>query len=263
MITWLIFTTTNTQPTNNKMSSIIEKFSAMIEKFEDIEELANFWNAEGKEEILLLLKDKVKDKAKKKKDVNAPKKNVSAWILFCKVERPKVKKEFPNMPPKEVMTELAKRWKIAKEDEDVLKEFAQGAKKDKERYEEEKKDYVSPVESDNDSETPKKKKAEKKAKKTKKVKAVGEPTRPKSAWLFFCEDERKKLAKEEDAPKGKEILIELGRRWKGVSDKKKIKFNKLAAQAKEQYAEDMEKFKAGKEEEEEEESEDEVEVEDE
>ena len=222
-------------------SVIIEKFSAMIEKFEDIEELANFWNAEGKEEILLLLKDKVKDKkdkAKKKKDVNAPKKNVSAWILFCKVERPKVKKEFPNMPPKEVMTELAKRWKIAKEDEDVLKEFAQGAKKDKERYEEEKKDYVSPVESDEEEKTPKKK--------SKKVKAVGEPTRPKSAWLFFCEDERKKLAKEEDAPKGKDILKELG--WKDVSDKKKNKFIKLAAQAKEQYTEDMEKFKNKKEE---------------
>ena len=225
------------------MSSIIEKFSAMIEKFEDIEELANFWNAEGKEEILLLLKDKVKDKkdkAKKKKDVNAPKKNVSAWILFCKVERPKVKKEFPNMPPKEVMTELAKRWKIAKEDEDVLKEFAQGAKKDKERYEEEKKDYVSPVESDEEEKTPKKK--------SKKVKAVGEPTRPKSAWLFFCEDERKKLAKEEDAPKGKDILKELGIRWKDVRDKKKNKFIKLAAQEKEQYTEDMEKFKNKKEE---------------
>jgi len=235
-------------------AKIINALSALIEENGNDDFIA-LWNDEKKEEILDMLKklEKSEKKPKKKKDENAPKKNVSAWILFCKAERPKIKKEFPKMKPQEVMAELSKRWKVAKDDEEVMEEFAEEARKDKERYEEEKKDYVAP-EVDSDDETPKKSKKTKKAKKEKKVKAEGEPKRAKSAWLFFCDAERKNLAKEENAPKGKDILGELAKRWKDLSDKKKKKFTKLAEEAKAQYAEDMEKFKASKE------NEDEIEV---
>ena len=71
-----------------------------------VEENANWdfidlWN-ESKEEIFEMIKklEKKSVKPKKKKDDNAPKKNVSAWILFCRVERPKIKAEFPDMKPK-------------------------------------------------------------------------------------------------------------------------------------------------------------------
>ena len=47
--------------------------------------------------------DKKSKSIKKKKDENAPKKNFSAWILFCKAERPNIKREFPDMNPKDVM----------------------------------------------------------------------------------------------------------------------------------------------------------------
>jgi hypothetical protein len=239
-------------------AKIINAISALIEENGN-EDFIALWNDEKKEEILAMLKKLEKSEkkaAKKDKDENAPKKNVSAWILFSKAERPKIKKEFPKMKPQEVMAELSKRWKIAKEDEEVMKEFAEKAKQDKERYEEEKKDYVAP-EVDSDDETPKKSKKTKKAKKEKKVKAEGEPKRAKSAWLFFCDAERKNLAKEENAPKGKEVLGELSKRWKALSDKKKKKYNKLAEEAKEQYTEDMKKFKAAKNEDE---NEDEIEV---
>jgi hypothetical protein len=229
-------------------AKIINAISALIEENGN-EDFIALWNDEKKEEILAMLKKLEKPEkkaAKKDKDENAPKKNVSAWILFFKAERPKIKKEFPSMKPQEVMAELSKRWKIAKDDEEVMKEFAEKAKQDKERYEEEKKDYVPPPADENDD-TPKKgKKGGKKAKKEKKVKAEGEPKRAKSAWLFFCDAERKKLAKEENAPKGKDILGELAKRWKDLSDKKKKKYNKLAEEAKAQYTEDMEKFKAAK-----------------
>jgi hypothetical protein len=238
---------------------IVNYISTFISSCQD-EEFISLWNSEEKDKVLEMIKalDKDSKKPKKKKDENAPKKNVSAWILFSKAERPKIKKEFPSMKPQEVMAELSKRWKIAKEDEEVMEEFAEKARQDKERYEEEKKDYVPPP-ADSDDENPKKK--GKKGKKTKKVKAEGEPKRPKSAWLFFCDVERKNLAKEENAPKGKEVLGELSKRWKVLSDKKKKKYNKLAEEAKAQYAEDMEKFKASKNEEEVEEEEDEAEVE--
>ena len=111
--------------------------------------------------------------------------------------------------------------------------------KEGQRYEEEKKDYVSPEVSESED-IPKAK--VKKVKKTKKVKPVGEPKKPKSAWLFFCEQEIKKLSKEENSPKGRDIMVELGKRWKEVSENKKKKFEKMAKQAKEQYDEDMKKL---------------------
>ena len=237
-------------------AKIVNYISTLISSCQD-EEFISLWNSEEKDKVLEMIKalDKDSKKPKKKKDENAPKKNVSAWILFSKAERPKIKKEFPSMKPQEVMAELSKRWKIAKDDEEVMEEFAEKARQDKERYEEEKKDYVSPP-ADDDEETPKKK-----AKKAKKVKPEGEPKRAKSAWLFFCDAERKNLAKEENAPKGKEVLGELSKRWKVVSDKKKKKYTKLAEEAKAQYVEDMKKFKAKKNDDENEDEIDEAEVE--
>jgi len=241
-------------------SKIVNYISTLISSCQD-EEFISLWNSEEKDKVLEMIKalDKDSKKPKKKKDENAPKKNVSAWILFSKAERPKIKKEFPSMKPQEVMAELSKRWKIAKDDEEVMEEFAEKARQDKERYEEEKKDYVPAPSDEDDDETPKKK--TKKAKKAKKVKPEGEPKRPKSAWLFFCDAERKNLAKEENAPKGKEVLGELSKRWKALSDKKKKKYNKLAEEAKEQYTEDMKKFKTKKNNDENEDEIDEAEVE--
>jgi len=241
-------------------AKIVNYISTLISSCQD-EEFISLWNSEEKDKVLEMIKalDKDSKKPKKKKDENAPKKNVSAWILFSKAERPKIKKEFPSMKPQEVMAELSKRWKIAKDDEEVMEEFAEKARQDKERYEEEKKDYVPAPSDEDDDETPKKK--TKKAKKAKKVKPEGEPKRPKSAWLFFCDAERKNLAKEENAPKGKEVLGELSKRWKALSDKKKKKYNKLAEEAKEQYTEDMKKFKTKKNNDENEDEIDEAEVE--
>jgi len=242
-------------------TKIINAISALIAESCNDDDFQTLWLNEKKEEILAMLKklEKSEKKPKKEKDENAPKKNVSAWILFSKAERPKIKKEFPSMKPQEVMAELSKRWKIAKDDEEVMEEFAEKARQDKERYEEEKKDYVPAPSDEDDDETPKKK--TKKAKKAKKVKPEGEPKRPKSAWLFFCDAERKNLAKEENAPKGKEVLGELSKRWKALSDKKKKKYNKLAEEAKEQYTEDMKKFKTKKNNDENEDEIDEAEVE--
>lgn len=39
------------------------------------------------------------------------KKPPSAYILFCKAERPKVKSEHPDMPGPQILAELGRRWK--------------------------------------------------------------------------------------------------------------------------------------------------------
>ena len=225
-------------------TKIINYLTKLIYETCNDDDFISNWEESEKDKVSELIKalDK-KSSKKKKKDKNAPKKNVSTWILFSKAERLKVKKDFPDMPPKEVMSELAKRWKVAKEDDDIMEEFKILAEEDKKRYEEEKKNYVPPENEDDDDNKDDKKKKGKKGKK--KLNKVNGPKKPKSSWLFFCEEERKNLKDEKDPPKGKDVLTELGVRWKALKEKGGKKYNKFETMAKndkERYNEDMKKF---------------------
>jgi len=80
------------------------------------------------------------DKVKTLKDVDAPKKPSSSYFLFCAKERANVQKEMQNCNGAEVTKELGKRW-AALDDKDK-EVFEEAAKKDKERYEEERRSYT-------------------------------------------------------------------------------------------------------------------------
>ena len=80
------------------------------------------------------------DKVKTLKDVDAPKKPSSSYFLFCAKERAKVQKEMQSCNGAEVTKELGKRW-AALDDKDK-EVFEEAAKKDKERYEEERRSYT-------------------------------------------------------------------------------------------------------------------------
>ena len=80
------------------------------------------------------------DKVKTLKDVDAPKKPSSSYFLFCAKERANVQKEMPSCNGAEVTKELGKRW-AALDDKDK-EVFEEAAKKDKERYEEERRSYT-------------------------------------------------------------------------------------------------------------------------
>ena len=80
------------------------------------------------------------DKVKTLKDVDAPKKPMSSYFLFCAKARAKVQKEMQSCNGAEVTKELAKRW-AALDDKDK-EVFEEAAKKDKERYEEERRSYT-------------------------------------------------------------------------------------------------------------------------
>ena len=185
-------------------------------------DLVSQWD-ETSEEFKLLFKKTRKenpDKPKKKKQAGGPKKAKSAYLYFCDLDREKLKVEKPEIKGKDVLKELGARWKLAQDDEEMIVELKEKADAVKERYEGEKKNYV-PVEKPEIEEKPKKK--------TKKPKVEGEPKKSKSAFQFFCVDERLKLKQEKSELKGKDILVELGARWqliKGTKDVKK--YEKMA-----------------------------------
>jgi hypothetical protein len=78
-------------------------------------------------------------RVKRVKDPNAPKKAMTAFILFGNEERPKLKAKRPELTFGEIGKELGKQWKALTE-ESKLKYKAM-AEKEKQRYEKEMQTY--------------------------------------------------------------------------------------------------------------------------
>ena len=137
-----------------------------------------------------------KDEKKESKKNKTYKKAKTAYNIFCSDVRELVKKEKPDLNNKEIFGEMALRWKSINPTE--LKKYQALAEEDKKRYLNDK-ETNEPVSTDKKSSS----------------------KRAKSAYMFFCDDERKNI---KDL-KGKEILVELGARWKNLknNDSKKVK----------------------------------------
>lgn len=77
-------------------------------------------------------------------------------------------------------------------------------------------------------------KADKKC--TKKVKKdPNTPKRPISAFIFFCNDHRENIKKQNPEMKQTDITVKLGQMWKDVKAKDKHKYEQLAATDKKRY----------------------------
>ena len=149
------------------------------------------------------------------KDSKGPKKNKSAYNIFCSQNISLIKKELPDLDNKAIFSEMAKRWKKVK-NTDEFNKYQELAQEDKERYTQEK-DVLN-----------------------KDKKPLG-PKKSKTAYMFFCDEERGKIVD----IKGKELLIELGKRWqilKKNNDKRLQSYQKLAEQDKERYTNEKASF---------------------
>ena len=71
-------------------------------------------------------------KVKSIRDPELPKRPKSAYLLFCKEARSKVKEELPNARLPEIAKKLGQLW--AKCDGDEKKKFEDQSKEDKQRY---------------------------------------------------------------------------------------------------------------------------------
>jgi len=88
----------------------------------------------------------VKKRKEEKKDPNAPKKALSAYMFFCKDHREEAKSKLEKgAAVTEIAKKLGKMWK--KLDNEDKKKFEKKHEKDKERYEKEMKKYKKKGES--------------------------------------------------------------------------------------------------------------------
>ena len=129
-----------------------------------------------------------KTKRKKSNRKTGPKRARSAYIFFCTEMRSKVKEDNDDMDAKEVTAELGRLWREEyKEDNALSKKFNKMAKKDKERFEQEKAEWVDPEPADDESFAPEptKKSSKKSSKKAdssdkEEEKVATEPVKKKS-----------------------------------------------------------------------------------
>jgi len=90
------------------------------------------------------------DSGKKKKDPNAPKRGLSAYMFFANDNRDKVREDNPGIKFGEVGKLLGERWKELTDKEKGPYEAKAAA--DKKRYEKEKAEYNAADEEDEDDE---------------------------------------------------------------------------------------------------------------
>jgi len=90
------------------------------------------------------------DGGKKKKDPNAPKRGLSAYMFFANEQREKVREENPGIKFGEVGKMLGEKWKALSEKQRAPYEAKAAA--DKKRYEEEKAAYNAGDEEEEESE---------------------------------------------------------------------------------------------------------------
>jgi hypothetical protein len=86
--------------------------------------------------------DSSKKVRKIKKVKEGPIKYKSSYLHFCINERQKVVLENPSIKNTDIVTEIAKRWNVLKQDPSSLKKFEDLALQDKERYTREMESWV-------------------------------------------------------------------------------------------------------------------------
>ena len=82
--------------------------------------------------------------------------------------------------------------------------------------------------------------------KLKKISDPNKPKRVKSAYLFFCEDKRELVKKNNPDIKVSDIMKELSKLWKNISPQELKKYEKLKEKDTERYQDEMEEYNLNK-----------------
>lgn len=171
---------------------------------------------------------KTKEEKKEKKDPNAPKGPKNAFIFFCNDRRSEIKEENPDMKSTEIAKKMGEMWK---EIDSVEKaQYQEMAEEDKKRYSDQLESY-EPKEGFKNPKSPKKNKEENPS-----------PKRARSAYIYFCTEKREEVKKSNPSISNTEILSELGKMWKSLTDKKKKPFVDMANKDKKRYEEEMKNY---------------------
>jgi len=166
---------------------------------------------------------------------NVPKNPRTAFLFFTKDERENIKKKDPNTKFADYGRILGEMW--AQMPIEKKKKYEEKATNDKQRYQEEVKEYLA-----NGGKSEDLKKKERKApKKTKKDPKA--PKRPSTAYIFFSKEMRHKLKTENPKANFVDLGKLIGIKWKELDDAGKQKFHQLAEADKQRFEKEKGEYK--------------------
>lgn len=152
---------------------------------------------------------------RKNQEANAPrrpKKPLNAFMIFMRDTRAQVAQQNPALPNRDIVSMVAARWK--------------------EMPEEQKAAYVQQAEMY-------------KLEHARKIEGwmTEAPKKPPNPYILFSQDFRPKLMQAHPELEGKDIVVELGKRWKSLTPEEKAPYVQQAAMAKDDHFDKVAKWK--------------------
>jgi len=177
-----------------------------------------------------------------KKDANAPKRNMSAYLLYQNCMREQFKSENPGMTFGQLAKYTSHMYKSLTPVE--KNRWEAHAFQDKARYEAEMASYVPPPGYDTQGNLVEDHRLSKKY--MKKTKDPNAPKRNRGSFVFFTFDMRPKILIELPGIKFVEMGSVMGERWRALLPEERKKYEDMAAKDKIRFNDDMQKYTASK-----------------
>jgi hypothetical protein len=177
--------------------------------------------------------------AKKLKDPNAPRKPKSTYFQFTDDKRAEVKEQNPGKSATQISSIIAELW--ANLSDKKKDKYKAKYEEKKAKYEEEMKHYNKP----SDAELKALPENQPKVKVPKAKKPADYPKGAKNAYMFFAEDMRVLLEKEDPDMKYTEVKEIISELWKGefLDAENRQVWTELAKEDKERFEEAVEEYK--------------------
>ena len=184
------------------------------------------------------MKPSRKSGSKVERDVNAPKRNVSAYLLYQNAMRDQFKRENPGMTFGQLAKYTSHMYKNLTPEEKAT--WDARAAQDKARYDAEVATYVPPPGHDARGNVIEAHRPKKRSKRTPKDPSA--PKRASGAYVFFTNEMRPIVMKQFPGIKFVEMGRVLGERWRALGPTEKKRFEEMAAKDKERFQAEMQQY---------------------
>jgi high mobility group protein B2 len=179
-------------------------------------------------------------KGKPEKDINAPKRNMSAYLLYQNAMREQFKRENPGMTFGQLAKYTSHMYKNLTPEEKATWEAR--AQQDKARYDAEIAAYVPPPGHDARGVLIEDHRPRKRNKRGPKDPAA--PKRASGAYVFFTNEMRPKVLQEFPGIKFVDLGKVLGERWRALTPEEKKRFEEVATEDKIRFQMEMQQYTA-------------------
>lgn len=179
-------------------------------------------------------------KGKVEKDANAPKRNMSAYLLYQNAMRDQFKRENPGMTFGQLAKYTSHMYKNLTPEEKATWEAR--AAQDKARYDAQISAYIPPPGHDSRGNVIEEQRPRKRTKRG--PKDPNSPKRASGAYVFFTNEMRPQVMREFPGIKFVEMGRILGERWRALTPHEKKRYEDMASEDKARFQREMQQYTA-------------------